>query len=306
VRRIAAFAPLLAVLLWSPTVGAEQVAVRVADGRFLRAGTSGTLRPGGLVPGPQETFELVARDKDRTTVRNSSGRLLTTADKVEVYRVAELPGTLQSALAAGARGLLMQEVAGKEYDKVTSELKEKYIELPAPTFRDPRATKRHRILTVREETHLTAALDGPPELRVTAMPYLKGFDQAAGRGILMFAGEASLPVRGRVKYEVPGAIAAATGFRATVFVRVVGEIQAEKKDDEVSLGVPQLREVCVELRSLDIGNDLLHLARGQVRDAINREVEKNRQRIHDQANEALRKAVEPRQFRNPLLRFVEL
>jgi hypothetical protein len=46
--------------------------------------------------------------------------------------------------------------------------------------------------------------------------------------------------------------------------------------------------------------------RGPIRDAINREVVENQDRIHEQANEALRKAVEPRQFRNPLLRFVEL
>jgi hypothetical protein len=304
-RRILARVPLLAVLLCSLTAAAEQVVVRSADGRFLRAAADGTLRAGGLVPGRLETLDLVSRDKDRTTVKNPSGRLLSTADKVEVFHVSELPGSVQAALAAGARGLLMQEVAGKEYNNVTSELKEKYIELPAPTWRDPRATKRHRILTVREEIHLSAALDGPPELRITAMPYLRGVDQA-GRGILMFAGEASLPVRGRVKFEVPGAIAAATGFRATVFVGVVGEMQAEKRDDEVSLAAPQLREVRVELRSLDLGNDLLHLARGQIRDALNREVVKNQERIHQQANEALRKAVEPRQFRNPLLRFVDL
>ena len=263
-RPVAVCASLLAVLLSSRAVAAEQVALRTADGRFLRAAADGTLRPGRLVPGPQETFELVSRDKDRTTVKHSSGRVLTAADKVEVYRVSELPGTLQAALAAGARGLLVQELAGKEYDKVTSELKEKYIELPAPTWRDPRAKKRHRILTMREEIRITAALDGPPELRITAMPYLKGCDQA-GRGILMFAGEASLPVRGRVKYEVPGTLAAATGFRATVFIAVVGEMQADKNGDEASLAAPQLREVRVELRSLDLGNDLLHLARADPR-----------------------------------------
>jgi hypothetical protein len=304
-RRMAACLPWLAVLLCVPAAAGEKIALRMADGRFLRAANDGTLRADRLVPGGAETFELLTRDKDRTTVKAANGRVLATAAKVEVFRISELPDTLQSALAAGARGLLMQEVAGKEYDKVTSELKEKYIELPAPTFRDPRATKRHRILWVREETHLTAALDGPPDLRITGLPYLKSSDQP-GRGILMFAGEASLPVRGRVKYEVPGTFAAATGFRATVFVSVVGEMQAEKKDDEVSLAAPQLREVRVELRSLDLGNDLLHVMRGQIRDAINREVVNNQQRIHQQANDALRKAVEPRQFRNPLLRYVEL
>lgn len=305
-RRLIRCGPLLAALLWSAAAGGEQVALRTANGRFLQAAADGSLRPGGLLPGLRGTFELVARDKDRTTLKDSSGRVLGTADKADVFRVSELPGTLQSALAAGARGLLVQEVAGKEYSKVESNLKEKYIELPAPTLRDPRATKRHRILTVREEIHLSAALDGPPDLRITAMPYLRGVEGAAGRGILLFAGDATLPVRGRVKYVVPGAIAAATGFRATVYIAVVGEMQAEKKDDEVSLSAPQLREVRVELRSLDLGNDLLHLAREPIREAINREVEKNRQRIYDEANKALRKAVEPRHIRNPLLRFVEL
>jgi len=305
----------------------ELIALRAANGRFLVAEgrDARTLRADTprAEPGDRETFAPAHLDQRRVALKARGYRDFIVfdaaaavapraqperpipAETVEIYRISQIPANIQAALATAIRGLAMEELGNKEYDKVTSELKEEYIELPAPTWRNPRETKRHRVLWMREEVHVQARLDGPPEVRITRMPYLRGYSEP-GHSVLMFGVEASVPVRGSVQYTVPNMLSASSGFRATVALSLVGEVQAEKSGDQMTLDSPKLLDVHVELRSLDIANDVLHVMRGQIRDLVNREIGKNQDRIHQQANEALRKAVAPRQFQSPLLLYLSL
>ena len=56
---------------------------------------------------------------------------------VEIYRIRELPAILQTALPAVIRTLAAEELAGKQYDKTQKHETEKYVDLPAPTLKDP-------------------------------------------------------------------------------------------------------------------------------------------------------------------------
>ncbi len=194
---------------------------------------------------------------------------------------------------------------GKEYDKVESRLKKKYIELPAPTLKDPNRKKKHRVLTYREETHVKAQLNGKPVIRITHMPYLKGhFEQ--GSSVLMFVVEAVIPVRGRVSYKIPDRLSATTGFETTVELSMVGQVRIEKSKDGVSVPPPELLDIRITLNKLRLSNDILDAARRPIENVINRQLHKKNDRIRQQANKTLAKAVEAREFRHPLLRFVTL
>jgi len=305
----------------------EMIALRAAGGRFLVAEgrDARTLRADGAraEPGDRETFAPTRLDQRRVALKARGYREFivfdaaaavapraqperpTPAETVEIYRISQIPANIQSALATAMGGLAMEDLGNKEYDKVNSELKEEYVEVPAPNWRNPRETKRHRVMWMREEVHVKARLDGPPEVRITHMPYLRGYSEP-GHGVLMFGVEASVPVRGSVQYTVPNLVSASSGFRATVALSLVGELQVEKSGEQMTLDAPKLLDVHVELRSLDIANDVLHVMRGQIRELVNREIGKNQDRIHQQANEALRKAVAPRQFQSPLLLYLNL
>jgi len=226
-------------------------------------------------------------------------------ETVEIYRISQIPSAIRSGLAIAIRALVMEELAEEEYDKVSTRRKVKYVELPAPTLRDPRRTKKHRLLSMTEQYQINARLDGPPEIQITHMPYLRSYSQR-GFGLLMFVARAKAPVRGRVRYKIPDALSASTGFRAVVGLAVVGEVRLEKSDGQVSLDPPELLELRVEMRRLDVSNDLLNVVRRQIKDVINREIRKQNDRIRQQANKAIRKAVEARQFRHPLLRYLIL
>src|SRR4030042_624801 len=73
------------------------------------------------------------------------------------------------------QGIVAEELRGKPNDKVRSRKVERFVDLPAPTLRDPRRTKSHRVLSMIEEYHVKAELDGQPEIRIARMPTLRGY-----------------------------------------------------------------------------------------------------------------------------------
>ena len=156
-----------------------------------------------------------------------------------------------------------------------------------------------------EEYHLKARLDGEPSIEITQMVYLKN-RFGRGSGLLMFAVRAGVPVHGRVRYKIPGTLSASTGFRTVVELDVVGEVGAEKSGDEVSLSPPELLELRVRTHGLDLSNDVLQVVRRGIEDLINRELRRKNDRIRRQANKSLHKALQTRQFRHPLFRYLGL
>jgi hypothetical protein len=220
----------------------------------------------------------------------------------EVFRVAELPPAVALGLGVAIRTLVATELADREYDKTESKRKVHYVKVPAPTLRHPDRTKRHRIFAMREEVRLTARLDGAPKIGVPSMRILRPWE-GAGPEHVVFMAEAEMPARGRVRYKVPDRFSASTGFRTRISISLVGEVTIDKKGDEITIRPPELHDVRVRLRWLDISNDLLDLGREPIRDLVNRELRSNHERILAEANEAVRKAVETQQFRHPLLRF---
>ncbi len=96
------------------------------------------------------------------------------------------------------------------------------------------------------------------------------------------------------------------GFRTVAKLSLIGEIRVEKSDDKLSLRSPELREMHVEFHGLKVSNDLLNVAREPLEDLVNHEIRRNEDRIRQQANKSLAKAVKSREFHHPLLRFLSL
>ena len=209
------------------------------------------------------------------------------------------------ALGVAICTLATKELSDKEYDKVRTRREQKFIELPAPTLRNPRRMKKHRILSVTQQYHLNARLAGPLEIDIDHMPYLQGHFEN-GTGLLMFAVRASVPVNGRVRYKIPDALSASTGFRTVVGLDTVGQVRVAGSGDPLSLSPPELLKLNVALGSLDLFNDLLHAVRRQIEDLVNDEIRDRNDRIRQQANQSIRKAVESREFRLPLARYLTL
>lgn len=283
------------------------------DARSLRADSP------RLLPGDRETFEIIPVGETACALRprhyrecivfpgagRSVGRPRDAAgpgpqETVEIYYFGEVPAAIRTALAVVIPALVTEELGDAEYEKLRTRKTEKYVNLPAPTLRNPRRMKRHRVLSTTEEYHLTARLGGRPEIEIPHMPYLTSYRQPEA-GLLMFVVRASVPTTGRVRYRLPHVVSASTGFCTVVALGMVGEVGVRKSRDEVSLSAAELADFWVELRSLDISNDVLQVARREIEDLINRELRKKRAHICRQANRELRKAVESQQFRHPLM-----
>jgi hypothetical protein len=222
---------------------------------------------------------------------------------VEVYRCEEVPEPIQRALIAALKAVVVRELGDKGYSKIRTERTERFITLPAPTLRDPGRKKRHKVLGVREETHTSARLAGTPEIRITGMPYLTGYRDPEAK-LVLFALEASLPVRGHVAYKVPKLLSATAGYHTTIKLNVVGEIPVGNSGDRSAIDLPKLLVLDVSLAGLDLSNDVLHTARRPIERAINHEVRKNRERIRAEANEEIREAIEGQKFKLPLLKYL--
>jgi hypothetical protein len=305
--------------------GAEgRIALKTPDGRFLvAAGRDGrTLRAAAGDPGGRGSFLAVPGEGNRVGLKTAGpGPLVTVApgeekpsedgwrpspevpgehQALEIYHVGEMPAPIRLTLALAIQTLAAKELVDEEYDKTRSKLKRRYVELPAPTLRDPGRKKRHKVFAMREETRLVAKLDGTPKIRVVEMPYLKD-RRDPEVGLLMFVVEAEIPVQGHARYKVPEAWSASTGFRATAAIHAVAELRARRTGDRVSLDPPKVLDVRAEVCKLDLSNDLLNTARAAIEDLINHELRDRHDKIVAEANEEIAEAVQSQEFRVPLL-----
>jgi hypothetical protein len=263
--------------------GEGRVTLRVpGGGRPLALDVGPTPKPGSK---PAEKAAAEKRSSEQT---------------LEIYDAGEIPASLRSTLASLVRGLVVEELHGKEYNKLTTHKREKYIDLP--TLRDPRQEKRHRLLSYEEQFEVKARLDGTPEIEILHMPYLENHVQR-GSGRLIFVVQASLPVSGGVRYAIPKALAASTGFHFMAHVALAGEICSRPSQAKI-LSTPEILEIHVSLGKLEISNDLLNLGRKLIEDLVNHELHRNEDRLRQQANDAIRKAFDSAQLHNPLLKFL--
>lgn len=310
----------------------EAVAVRIAAGQFLRLADDGSLRADRACPAEQELFELFPRENGSVELRASSGRCLTAAacatdaaansaapgpvqaftlaglppaQQVEIYRAYPVPSPIRQMLGELLRDLIVEEFAEKEYNKTRTRKSESYYDLPAPTLRDLRRTKRRRVMSVTEEYQVQAKLDGKPEFAIRQMPYLKGYlDSGAAK--LMFAVDAKLPVVGHVRYKIPDVLSASTGFRTEIRLSLIGELRAKKSGDELTLDSPELSAIQVQLDKLALSNDILQTLHRPIERLVNHELRDNEDRLREKANAALAKAFHSRRLEHPLLRFLSL
>lgn len=304
----------------------DHVAIRASTGRFLIARESGGRRVfaagAETAPGVAESFRLVPVEGNLVGLEApSSGKLVffdtnppkapvdappegpQPGETVEIFRCQEIPDALQTALGSAIQGGIQRELGDKEYSKITTHDRDRYITLPVPTLRDPGRKKRHQVLGVPEEYHLRARLAAEPEIHITRMPCLTGYRDARSTSILL-AAEIRLPVRGHVSYKVPKLLSATTGYEATVVVKLVGQLPISKDGDRISLGAPELPLLDVALERLDLSNDILHTLRHPIERTINGELRENNPRIRAEVNNRLASAAEGKEFHNPLLRFL--
>ena len=175
--------------------GKQQIALKGPGGRWLvpdaRDGRTPRLGGAAAEPGDRETFQLVPAGANRFALRGHGSSALLVFDPadarppdprrpparrlretVEIYRVRELPAILQTALPAALHALAAEELAGKQYDKTQTHKTEKYVDLPDPTLKDLKRTKRHKVISVTEEYRVQAQLDGQADVRIPAMLFL--------------------------------------------------------------------------------------------------------------------------------------
>lgn len=297
----------------------EPLVLRAGNGQFLRMNERGTLIADQLLPTDVASFARAPDQSGRLAMKNAAGRVVIVegdaarhlwhvipgdkpADRpVEVYRTSEIPATVRDGLAMVIRTLVVADISNREYVKTRKRKKREFVTLPAPTLRNLRRTKQHRVLAMDEEYELRAKLDGPPTIEIPRMPSLTDYDHAE-RGCLMFVICVRAPVRGEVRYKIPDALSASTGFRAEVGLELVGQVRSDRENGKPTLTAPEVLDLNVKIRSLDLSNDVLNTARESIEDVINDELDDRQDRIREQANKTIRKAVDAGEFRHPLLR----
>lgn len=306
--------------------GERQIGLKAANGRYLvrqdMLGRTLWAASTASEPGEWETLTLVPVDGNRVAIKTTGAGGFVVFDRsaapapataapdqpcdaqtVELCRVTELPESLRSTLSSLIGGLIAQELKDKEYNKTRTRKKERFLELPAPTFRDLQRKKPRRLLSLTEQYQITARLDGTPQITIGRMVFLDGYLQP-GSGRLLFTLEATLLVQGRVRYQIPDLMSASTGFRATVNLWAVGEVAAKKSSGKSPLSAPELVSLEIQVRRLDLSNDLLNLGRALIEDLVNHELRDNEPRIRQKANDAIRKAMEAHPIRLPLLKYL--
>ena len=277
--------------------GKQQIALRGPSGRYLipdpRDGHTPRLGAAGTPAADRETFQLVTVANNRFALRpHGSSALLVfepgavrpvkpqtppapaPGETLEIYRLGELPAILQTALPAVIDTLVAEELAGKQYDKTQQHKTEKYLDLPAPTLKDPQRKKRQRVLSMTEEYRIQAQLDGPADIRITGMSFLANYADG-GPGLILLAVDARLPVRGRVQGKIPDLASVSTGYQLTVQLSAVAEVTARHVGNDVTFGPPAVSDLHVSVLRLAFSNNLLEAARRQLRHVANRELERN-------------------------------
>lgn len=305
--------------------GQDRIVLRAPGGQLMTA-EGGVCRITNVPaePGDRETFVLVPSGENRFAWKalgsqqfvvlvppaagnrgSKSAAGPVAPQTVEIYRVAELPAILQTAIEMAVHGLAGEELKGKHYDKTRKHKTEKYVDLPAPTLHDPKRTKKHQVLGLTEEYRIQAQLDGEADVRISRIPYLKSYSEGQP-GVLMFAVEARLPLVGHVQYKLADVVSASTGYRAMVHMTSVSEVRMKKSGGSISFDPPVVLDLHVGVSKLDLSNDLLEAARRPIERVINHELRQNEEPIRTKANKALQKAVHSREFHVPLLGYLGL
>jgi hypothetical protein len=303
------------------------VALRSPRGRLLAAQPPDARRllaaSPRAEPGEWETFTLVGVDGNRVGLKAKGFREFVRfapgpekspaggkprekpepAETIEIFQTAEFPEAFRNLVASTARAIAASEVGQKEYHQNRVRRHETFVKLPAPSSDDLLRTKRQRVASVTDEYEIRAQLDGPLQIEFRRMPYLRGYRER-GTARLMFDVRATAPVRGHVRYHVHNVLSASTNFRTAARLALIGELAVAKQDAKLTFASPTALELSVELTHLDFSNDVLQAARKPIEDVINHELRVNHDRIRDQANKALAKALKTRELENPLLRYL--
>jgi len=304
------------------------IALKAPSGRFLLTEDRNArlLRADSpqVEPGQRETFSLISLENGRAALRtdgfldyvlfgNNVARLAAQPsgdqprkeETIEIYHAGELPESLRTTFSTLVTEVVMDELGDEQYDKTTRRTKQEYIKLPAPTLRDLKRTKKHRILSVTQEHRVQAQLDGPVVIHLRKMPYLRSHTDREVK-LLMFVVEATVPARGLVNYKIPRRLSATTKYQATAKLAIVGEFRVRQSGDQLTYDPPKLVDIQIDMQLRDLSNDILNAMRGEITKILNRELHKRRDRIHEQANRAIVKAVKDRDFQHPLLKYIKL
>ena len=313
--------------------GQQEVTLQEPGGRYLMADPHDGHTPrwgaGGTQPTGRETFQLVPSGANRFAFRpqvsnaflvfapatHPSGADHAAAPKtptgpapcetVEIYRIRELPAMLQTALPAVIRALATEELSGKQYDQMQKHETEKYVDLPAPTLKDPKRMKRHKVIEITEEYRVQAQLDGQADIRIPAMSFLANYADG-GPGLILLAVDARLPVRGRVQGAVSGLASATIGYQMTIQLSAVAEVAARRMGNDVKFDPPTVSDLHISVSRLDFSNDLLKAVRRQIRHLINHELARHEARIRESATRAVQQAMSAHEVRIPLLGYLRL
>ena len=208
-----------------------------------------------------------------------------------------------TAVSVTVQALAAKELTGKQYDQTRTHETNKYVELPAPTLKDPKRTKRVQVLGLTEEYRVQARLDGQPDIRIPHMLRLVNYADG-GLGMVLVALDASLPVTGHVQGRVPNVASASTGYRAAIQLYAVVEVLVRRSGNDVTFGPYTVPELRVYVSRLNFSNDLLDAGHRLVRRFINYELDRNEDRLRRSANESLEKAISSQEVRIPLLGYL--
>ncbi|MBN1909050.1 MAG: hypothetical protein JW818_04865 [Pirellulales bacterium] len=214
----------------------------------------------------------------------------TDTETVEVFLIHQTPEGVRDVLTSLLQKLADKELKGEKYDKTRRKKKEKFVTLPAPTLNDPKRQKRHRVYATHEISRVQAELAGPLTIDIAQMPYLRRYGQTDSR-LLLFLVQADVPAKGRVYYKVPSLLDISTSYRARTALAVTGQVPEVQSADDLKRRPPELLQLDIKLLSLDLGNDLLQTAHKPIRDLINKELRRRRDKIGEKANKSIRKAL---------------
>jgi hypothetical protein len=302
----------------------KRVALRCFNGCWLVPARGGraalSARPDETSPPEGALLEIVPSEDGGTTLRatcegpplvfdprgkRSNPEQPGTAETIDIYRVQDVPEALRGAIELAISTFVLDELDGKEYDKTRTRKKQKYVELPAPTLDDLGRTKRRRLYSVTQQYHLKATLDGRPSIRIERLVVLSNRGHSGG-GVILFVVAGDMNVRGDVRYKIPDRLSASTGYRTKVRLNFVGEVRTDPSGAGLAFQPPEVRDLRVELRNLDLSNDALHLFHDEIEDLINDELRDRDARIRQEANDAIREALGDSSLRLPMLRFLGL
>ena len=288
------------------------------DGRTPRLGAA------GAQPSDRDKFQLAPAGPGRFSLRShgASGCLVfipaaahpagqktsdvpAAGETVEIYRIGELPEILKTAVPAVIRTLAAEELTGKQYDKTQKHEIEKYIDLPDPTIKDLKRTKRRQVLGITEEYRIQAELCAQPDIRLPAMLFLNNYADG-GPGLILLAVNAGLPVRGRVQGKLEDVASASTGYQLTVQLSAVAEVVVRRKGSDVTFDPPAVTDLRVSVPHIEFSNDVLEVVRRQIRRVINYELSHNEARIRESATHAVQKAIAAHEVRIPLIGCLKL